>query len=98
MSLTRDAEGNESAHLERIGRLSGSRVLEVGCGEGRLTWRYAHTVRSIVAIDPDLERLGVARNACPPAVRERLLFVRADAEHLPLRRAKFDRAILAWSL
>jgi len=98
MSLERDPHGNETRFLHQIGGLSGARVLEVGCGEGRLTWRYAYGTRSTVAIDPNLERLSVARNACPPEWRERLHFVRADAEHLPMRHARFDRAILAWSL
>ncbi len=98
MSLERDPHGNETRFLHQIGGLSGARVLEVGCGEGRLTWRYANATQSTVAIDPLLERLSAARNGCIAEWRERLHFVQADAEHLPLRHAEFDRAILAWSL
>ena len=98
MSLERDPHGNETRFLHQIGHFSGARVLEVCCGEGRLTWRYANATRSTVAIDPDHERLSVARKACPAELRERLHFVLADAEHLPLRHSQFDRAILAWSL
>ncbi|OGO50103.1 MAG: hypothetical protein A2Z30_06060 [Chloroflexi bacterium RBG_16_64_43] len=98
MALERDPHGNETKFLHLSGGLSGARVLEVGCGEGRLTWRYAYGTRSTVAIDPDLEPLSTARDACPAEWRTRLHFVQADAEHLPLRRSLFDRAILAWSL
>jgi ubiquinone/menaquinone biosynthesis C-methylase UbiE len=98
MTLQRDPHGNETRFLHQVGRLSGARVLEVGCGEGRLTWRYAQATRSVVAIDPNLERLSTAPRDCPTELRERVHFVQADAERLALRRGEFDRAILAWSL
>jgi ubiquinone/menaquinone biosynthesis C-methylase UbiE len=98
MTLNRDPQGMETRFLNELGRLEGARVLEVGCGEGRLTWRYAPAARSIVAIDPNFERLAAAPRACPTQWRERVHFVQADAERLALRRGEFDRAILAWSL
>ncbi len=98
MSLMRDPQGTETHFLLKLGRLEGMRVLEVGCGEGRLTWRYAQAARSIVAIDPNLERLSTAPKACPAQWRDRVHFAQADAERLALRRGAFDRAVLAWSL
>lgn len=98
MTLVRDPQETETSHLLRLGGLEGTRVLEVGCGEGRLTWRYGEVAGSIVAIDPNPERLAPAQQACPPQWRERIRFVLGDAEHLPVRRGEFDRAILAWSL
>ena len=98
MTLERDPHGNETRFLHEIGHLSGARVLEVGCGEGRMTWRYAEVAESVVAIDPDPERLATAHQTCTAAWRHRTHFLLADAENLPLRRGEFDRAILAWSL
>jgi ubiquinone/menaquinone biosynthesis C-methylase UbiE len=98
MTIVRDPQGTETHYLHQLGRLEGARVLEVGCGEGRLTWRYAQAARSIVAIDPNRERLVAAPQACPPEWRERVHFVQADAERPALRHGEFDRAILAWTL
>ena len=41
MRLQKDPEGNEKKYLHQFADLKEKRVLEVGCGEGRLTWKYA---------------------------------------------------------
>src|SRR5713101_5663144 len=49
-----DPEGNETAALDQLlPDLRGLHVLEVGCGDGRLTCRYAERAASVLAIDPD---------------------------------------------
>ncbi len=98
MTLSRDPQEAETRYLHQYGRLDGACVLEVGCGEGRLTWRYAGAASSIFAIDPDRVGLAAAQQACPPEWRERIRFVLADSEHIPFPHRRFDRAILAWSL
>ena len=98
MTQQRDPEGVETGHLHDFVRGAGARVLEVGCGEGRLTWRYAGAARQVVGIDLDPERLSVAPRECPPAWRPRVAFVLANAEALPFPGETFDLAILAWSL
>ena len=32
--------------------LGGAEVLEIGCGDGRLTWRYAERAAYVTAIEP----------------------------------------------
>ena len=98
MTLQRDPEETEVRHLRDFADLSGARVLEVGCGEGRLTWRYAGAAGRVVGIDPDPKRLDVALRDCPPALRSSVMFALAKAESLPFPRETFDRAVLAWSL
>lgn len=41
--------------------LSGKDILEIGCGKGRITRDLASRARHIVATDPDVNALGVAR-------------------------------------
>jgi tRNA G46 methylase TrmB len=36
-----DPEGNETAELFDLVDVEGREVLEIGSGDGRLTWRYA---------------------------------------------------------
>jgi 2-polyprenyl-3-methyl-5-hydroxy-6-metoxy-1,4-benzoquinol methylase len=72
-------------------------VLEVGCGDGRLTWLYAPRAESVLGIDPDEEQIALARADTPPEVADRVQFEVGEAEDLS-RTAVFDVAFLSWSL
>jgi ubiquinone/menaquinone biosynthesis C-methylase UbiE len=98
MPTQRDPEAVETANLHSMTTMSDARVLEVGCGDGRLTWRYAGTTRRAIGIDSNGEHLAVARRSCPPGLGARVAFVRATALALPFRAGLFDGAMLAWSL
>jgi len=94
----KDPEGFEQKFLRQFADFSDSRVLEIGCGEGRLTWKYASASRGTFGLDPDHDALRVARADCPADLRDRVHFTRASAYHLPLPKETFDIAILAWAL
>jgi ubiquinone/menaquinone biosynthesis C-methylase UbiE len=98
MPMQRDPEAIETAYLHKLADLDNVRVLEVGCGDGRLTWRYAATTRHAIGIDSNREHLVVARRSCPPTLGARVAFSQATALALPLQAELFDGAILAWSL
>jgi ubiquinone/menaquinone biosynthesis C-methylase UbiE len=98
MSLQRDPERNEIKHLRKYVDLSHKRVLEIGSGEGRLTWQYAKWPGSLVAIDPDTDSLRVAKVDRPHDVENNIHLASADSAHLPFSKEKFDIALLAWSL
>jgi tRNA1(Val) A37 N6-methylase TrmN6 len=101
MTVRRDPEENEThALLNLIGSLTTNRVLEIGCGDGRLTWRYAGGTGPITAIDPDPDLIQQAQSACPAALRERVKFHPLNLEQYAaqIHSAPFDLAILAWSL
>jgi ubiquinone/menaquinone biosynthesis C-methylase UbiE len=96
--MQRDPEAIETAYLHKMAAVDDARVLEVGCGDGRLTWRYAGTTRHAIGIDLGSEHLVLARRSCPPVVSARVAFVQATALALPFRTGLFDGAMLAWSL
>jgi ubiquinone/menaquinone biosynthesis C-methylase UbiE len=98
MTLRKDPEGIETAHLREFVSFAGARVLEVGCGDGRLTWRYAEAARRVTGIDPDAEELSVALRERLPHLRSTVILAQAQAEALPFPREMFDLAVLAWSL
>ena len=100
MSLQKDPDRNEIKHLRKFVDFTAShkRVLEIGCGEGRLTWQYARDAHSVVAVDLDRDSLRIAQVDRPSDLENHIHFASANSEHLPFSKEKFDIAILAWSL
>lgn len=98
MSVSKDPEQNETKQLRKFVEFAGKRVLEIGCGEGRLTWRYAASADHVIGIDPDRDALRVATVDRSSDLEDKVTFVNAQAEHLPFHKEKFDIALLAWSL
>jgi ubiquinone/menaquinone biosynthesis C-methylase UbiE len=98
MILARDPERNEIRHLRRAVDFFGRRVLEIGSGEGRLTWQYAKWSDPIIAMDLDRDSLRVAKVDRPYDLEDRVHLVCSDSHNLPFSKERFDIAILAWSL
>ena len=76
----------------------GKDVLEIGCGDGRLTWRYAGRVASVLAIDPKEAKIALAQESTPDYLRHTVTFQVADISTFELPEATFDIAVLSWSL
>ncbi len=98
MTLFKDPEGNEKKHLHRAVDFNSKRVLEIGCGEGRLTWQYASASSLTIGLDADKNAVRVASIDRPTKLNNKVYFSAAQAEYLPFRKETFDIAILAWSL
>jgi predicted RNA methylase len=93
-----DAEG---AHLDAVLRAAdfrGRRVLEVGSGEGRLTWGIAPLAASVLAFDPDGEYIETARAECPDELRDKVRFEVASADEIEVARHSVDLVFFSWSL
>jgi SAM-dependent methyltransferase len=59
--LRRDPEEAELRQLLRHAPVEGRRVLDIGCGDGDLTWRLARRAGLAVALDPAIAGLRTAR-------------------------------------
>ena len=97
MTPVRDVDDAEARVLHSCGDFDGANVLEVGCGDGRLTWLYAARAESVLGIDPEEEAIATARSATPPELAERVRFEVGAAEDLS-KTAVYDVAFLSWSL
>ena len=98
MTVQKDAEGNERKNLLHYADLKQKKVLEIGCGDGRLTWKYAKLAQRVLGMDLDTPALRIARIETPADMRLNVNFIRGDSIQLPVRSNSFDIAILAWSL
>jgi ubiquinone/menaquinone biosynthesis C-methylase UbiE len=94
----RDRERVETAAIERVASLAGKRVLDVGCGTGRLTGFAAKRAEYVYAFDPSGDSVAEAEAALAADERERVRFAVHDAEALDVPRRRFDLALCGWSL
>ncbi len=93
-----DPEGNETRVIHELVDFRGKDVLEIGCGDGRLTWRYvdwAATVLGIDSVESDIDR---ARSSTPEHLFTRAAFRTLDAVSADFAPASFDVVVLGRSI
>ncbi len=93
-----DPEGNETRALDALVDLNDRSVLEIGAGDGRLTWRLAARAQSVVALDASERDIEAARKAMTQELRGRVRIFVADATKYRYPRNRFDVAVLSHSL
>jgi 2-polyprenyl-6-hydroxyphenyl methylase/3-demethylubiquinone-9 3-methyltransferase len=100
MTITPDPENNETHALLEMVDFSGKHVLEIGCGDGRLTWRYADKAAHVTAIEPGADQIALARENLPGHLQGRIDFHAATLEDFAANSAPslFDLVILSYSL
>lgn len=74
------------------------RVLEIGAGDGRLSYAFADRARSWLATDPDPDELRLAAADERRPQTRKLRLTQADGRRLPFADDSFDIAFFTWSL
>jgi ubiquinone/menaquinone biosynthesis C-methylase UbiE len=69
---------------------SGYRIIDIGCGFGRLSSCYLNRFEQVVMLDGSIELLRQAQ----VTVGERGIYIAADANHMPFRPSSFDCAVM----
>jgi 2-polyprenyl-3-methyl-5-hydroxy-6-metoxy-1,4-benzoquinol methylase len=99
VSVRTDPEGNEIDALFELVGFEGADVLEIGAGDGRLTWRYAHRAASVTAVEPFQASVARAKERLhevgPSVEFHDRPFEDFAADRGP---SLFDVALLSWSL
>jgi 2-polyprenyl-3-methyl-5-hydroxy-6-metoxy-1,4-benzoquinol methylase len=93
-----DPEGIELSVLRELVDLRGKRVLEVGAGEGRLTFAFAREAASVLAVDSDEEAISAAREELPRRLARTVELRVASVTELDEPPESFDLAWFSWSL
>ena len=99
MTIRIDPEENELRALRKSGvDWKNKRVLEIGCGDGRLTLRLARLGANIQAIDPNAEAIRTARRNKPARFADQIRYSVGNARRLKIKSEAFDLVVFAWSL
>jgi 2-polyprenyl-3-methyl-5-hydroxy-6-metoxy-1,4-benzoquinol methylase len=94
-----DPQGEETAALFDLADLHGAEVLEIGCADGRLTFRFADRAAHVTAIEPFAGSIARAKER----LRDEPLPI--DFRHVSFEDFAagtdpdvFDVTLLSWSL
>jgi ubiquinone/menaquinone biosynthesis C-methylase UbiE len=98
MTAVLDPEGTHLAALRRLADFRGLRVLELGCGDGRLTLGIARDAVHVLAFDPDAEAVERARRALPSELDDVVTYRVASGTEVEIEPHSFDLAVFSWSL
>lgn len=98
LSFTIDPQAVETRIINGLVDFDGLRVLEVGCGEGRMTWRFAKKASSVLAVDVNEAKIEAAKRATPEDLRAKVRFEATDITLTQLHGDLFDAAVLSYSL
>lgn len=95
-----DPENNETRALFKFADFKDKHVLEIGCGDGRLTWHYADKAAHVTAIEPSAEQVAIARENLPNNLRGKVEFHSVGLEEFAAdsKPSVFDLIILSYSL
>jgi 2-polyprenyl-3-methyl-5-hydroxy-6-metoxy-1,4-benzoquinol methylase len=98
MTLRIDPEKNEIHALKEMTVWRGKRVLEIGCGNGRLTRRLANLGAQVDAFDPDKKLIATARKELPARYSDRVRYKVGSTENLKYPNQTYDIVVFSWVL
>ncbi len=98
MATALDPEGAHAAAIRSLTDLGGLSVLEIGCGDGRLTRELAAATRRWLATEPKAELVTAAQRSLPPALHDIVSFAVAGGDEVVAPEREFDLVLFSWSL
>ncbi len=93
MAIRSDTAGNEKSYLRDMLSTDVGDVLEIGCGDGRLTRKYADLPQRIVGVD----LLNALPRTGAEPLPEPISMAAASGVYLPFPPCRFDHVIFSLS-
>lgn len=97
-SLLRPPAEEELREYGGLGLVRRKRVIDIGCGDGRMALGCAPYALEVVGVDPDPEAIRLARKKVRELGVTNVRFKVGVAQELPFRDEHFDVVILSWTL
>lgn len=79
--------------VEKVGLQAGARILDLGCGTGRVSFEFADKGFEVVGLDPSHKMLTEALKKAANR-RGTVRLVQGDAQRLPFAKGVFDAALV----
>src|SRR5258706_14024230 len=98
MTLRIDPEKNEIHALKEMTDWRSKHVLEIGCGNGRLTRRLSNLGAQLEALDPDKKLMATAGKELPARYLDRVPYKVGRAEDLKYPKQTFDIVVFSCGL
>jgi len=92
--MKRDLENREKRAIREILGPSAGDMLEIGCGDGRMTEDLLELARALFAMDPDPITITRAKNR----LDSKVMFIIGSGEDIPLAGRRFDTVVFSLSL
>jgi len=97
-SLLRPPPKDELREYGGVSLVRGKRVIDVGCGDGRMALGCAPYASEVVGVDPDPSAIRLARTKAREQSASNVHFKVGVAQQLPFSDGYFDVVILSWTL
>ena len=97
MTPVLDPEGVHLAALRRLGDFGRQRVLELGCGDGRLTLGIAQDATR-ARLRPGRRGGRTRRRLLPAQLADRVTYQVASGKEIEIKPHSFDLVVFSWSL
>ena len=97
-SLLRPPAEDELREYGGVALIRGKRVIDVGCGDGRMALGCAPHASEVVGVDPDPEAIRLAQRKARELDTKNVKFKVGVAQELPFADGYFDVVILSWTL
>jgi 2-polyprenyl-3-methyl-5-hydroxy-6-metoxy-1,4-benzoquinol methylase len=98
MPVIIDPEEIEIAALQQAAHWRDRRVLEAGCGDGRLSLRLAQLGAQVAAFDPNPALVHKAQRNLPERFAGQIEYRIGSAEAMLHPEESFDLVVFSWSL
>ncbi len=84
--------------IRSLANFTGQRVIEIGAGDGRLSWPFAPEAALWIALDLDTDEISLAASAQKEKASTPVHLIVGDGRTLSFPAQTFDLALFTWSL